>query len=118
MAQDDYYLLAYKLLLYLYGCLKNKTTFNKEVFRNICDNVTDDYFTNILKLLQDDGYVNGLFFYNSWGEDYMLMKSSIPNIRITPKGIEFLTENSNAKKAKEVLMKAGGIFADLISLVL
>ena len=34
MAKDDYYVIAYKVLLYYYGCLKRKYMFDEDVFWN------------------------------------------------------------------------------------
>ena len=39
---------------------------------------------------------------NVWGEDYPII-SNLENMKITPKGIEYLTDNSFIQKAKELL---------------
>ena len=45
MAKDDYDVIVYRLLVYLYGCLKRKITFDDAVFREtVRKNVDNDEY--------------------------------------------------------------------------
>ena len=74
MAKDDYYVIVYKILAYLYMQLKNGENINPDFIKN-------DVF---------------LFMIN---ERYCTI-SDIENSQITPKGIDYLCNNSLFEKAK------------------
>lgn len=58
--------------------------------------------TFIIYNLVKDGYIDGVTLTNVWGENYPII-SNLENMKITPKGIEYLTDNSFIQKAKELL---------------
>ena len=66
--------------------------------------INKTYWIYIFKNLSDDGYIKGLFNIEV-GDGYYL-KEQFTNCQITPKGIEYLCENSLAEKAKQFLKEA------------
>ena len=85
LAKDDYYVIVYKLLSYLYSCLKK------------CTYVDIENIRDVIKL--------DILYIGDINENVKINK----NIRIKPKGIEFLESNSFVAKAKEFIKEAGEI---------
>lgn len=104
MARDDYEVIIYQILSYLYNCLKKDIKEDKSYLepQGKLYNINTNYWTFIIYNLVKDGYIKGVTLTNVWGEDYPII-SDIENMRITPKGIEYLTNNSFIQKAKELL---------------
>lgn len=107
MAKDDYHFLVFKILTYLYGCMQCKFPFEKIVFlkRIISDNdVAEEYVTRILQDMQEDGLIKGLVFKKTWGNEYLLV-NDYEDMKITPKGIQYLHENSMMEKVKKAVLE-------------
>lgn len=99
MAKDDYFVLAYKLLKYLYKCLKSGASIDFEYLN--CGTkdfpVQEEYWNYLLEKLNEDGYIEGIVVIRSDTGPALVRKTN--TFRITPKGIEYLQENSMMKKA-------------------
>lgn len=118
MSKDDYQVLVYKILLYYYGCLKRKITFDSETFHHsIGKDIDENYLADIFNMMSEEGYLNGVAITKAWG-NILILSCDLSDIKITAKGIEYLTENSSMAKVKEVLKSNGGIIGSLISIVL
>lgn len=119
MAKDNFNYIAFKILTYYYGCLKNKIVFDEKVFlATVNDNNIDDtYFIEVLRSLVNEGYLEGLVFTNAWGNVYILANDYVDG-SITHKGVEYLTENSAMKKAHGFAKEAGGLIVKLIPFVM
>lgn len=103
MAKDDYYVIVYKILAYLYTQLKKGEKIESEMlmYDGSLFRINRTYWTYIFENLTKDGYITGLSNI-SVGNGYYL-KDQFANCQITPKGIEYLCENSLAEKAKQFL---------------
>ncbi len=99
MAKNDYFVIAYRILAYLYACLKAGEKANVEVISAEKLGIHNRYWTNILIMLYEGGYISGISVYYVCAEKDI----KILDINITQKGIEFLQENSSMAKAKEFL---------------
>lgn len=104
MAKDDYHVLAYRILAYLYACLKDGTkpdlnylSYDSKVF-----NIAESYWEYIITHLYEDGLVEGIYLIPMSGRSNPGIKYDT-NFMITPKGIEFLQNNSSMNRAKEFL---------------
>ena len=88
MAKDDYYVVVYKILAYLYVQLKNGDVIDSKIisFDGKLFNIPERYWTYIIVHLYQDGYIE-----------------NIEDMQITPKGIDYLLNNSLLEKAKEFL---------------
>ncbi len=64
MPKNNYNYIRFKVLTYLYGALQGKYYFDENVFRRevLTDKISEEYATNILRLMQDNGYITGLVF--------------------------------------------------------
>lgn len=104
MAKDDYPVIVYQILAYLYNCLKKdiKVDASNLVAQGKLFNVNTNYWQFIMTNLVEEGYIDGVKIERVWGEKYPVV-NSLEDIGITPKGIEYLTDNSFIKKAKEML---------------
>lgn len=102
MAKDDYYVVAYQILSYLYMCLKRgeKIETDKISHKSKYIDINFDYWVYIIEHLQRQGYIEGADVNRAWGGDMFI---SIENIQITPEGIGYLCDNSFIKKAKQFL---------------
>lgn len=118
MAKDDYNVLTFKILLYLYGSLKRKYVFQKEAFyKALGTEIPEEYLTDILRYMSGEGLIEGAEFTRVWGNEYILL-SPLDEMRITPAGTVYLQENSTMKKVKDGLLANAGIIVELIKLVL
>ena len=59
MAQDDYFVIVYKLLKYLYDCLKKGTKASEEILTPEFFGINEDYWEYIIRNLYQEGYVDG-----------------------------------------------------------
>ena len=110
MVKDDYPVVVYQILAYLYQCLKKDMVVEEKYLRAQGElfEINDNYWRFIIFNLQNDNYITGSTFTKVWGENLPVI-SNLENITITPKGIEYLTENSFISKAKEFLKDTKGI---------
>ncbi len=118
MAQDDYDYIVFKILTYLYTCLKRQNSFDEDVFRNkiITSKVSDEYMTDVLRLTQEEGFIEGLAFKKAWGNEYILI-NDLSNARITSNGIRYLLNNDKMNKIKDsIIESAPGIIFELVKM--
>lgn len=102
MAKDDFHVIAYRILEYLYQCLKKGQDPDTNLISSKSYEINDRYFNAIIKQLYDNGYIDGVAGFNVIGCNYTQMKIT-SNICITLLGIEYLTDNSFIEKAKRFL---------------
>lgn len=105
MANNDYHVIVYKVLKYLYECLKSGNKPSLEYLS--CGSrdfpVESEYWTYIIRNLYENGFVTGV------RETTVLGKGRVydmdVSVEITPKGIEYVLENSTMAKAKKFLQE-------------
>lgn len=76
----------------------------------------EDYFISILYMAQRDGLIDGLTFKTAWGKSRILL-SELSEAEITPKGIEYLTENSMMQKVGNALRESVDTIDQLASII-
>jgi hypothetical protein len=116
VARDDFFVVMFKVLTYLYGCLKGKIVFQKDIFlktignEHLADGVLDRY----LEMISDNGYIRGLEFVQAWcGET--IRTGDYSNMQITMEGIQYLQENSTMQKIEDfLLVNAEALISSLI----
>lgn len=103
MAKDDYYVIAYRILVYLYECLKNGENPDIEYiqYNSKAINISENYWEYIMRHLYEEEYLEGMSLIPVVGRCKIVRLTK--DIMITPKGIEFLNDNSAMSKAKEFL---------------
>ncbi len=104
MAKDDYHVIIYQILSYLYQQLKSGEPVDEQMFSaEALFGINEKYRGYILKHLLNDGYITGILvkeskYINGQTNLHFL---NLGECEITPKGIEYLTDNSFISKAKE-----------------
>lgn len=118
MAKDDYDVVVYRVLIYLYACLKRRIVFEEETFQaSVRKNIdSDEYFIAVLHMMQNEGLIEGLSFKKAWGGVYLLL-SDIKDAEITASGVRYLRENRTMAKVGEKMKAAADIIASLASAV-
>lgn len=104
MAKDDYFVLVYKILAYLYECIKGKKKLDFSYLQPMTKDfpVEEGYFYYIVENIYKSGYIEGITMVPVLGEPHPRIKYA-ENLCITPKGIEYLLDNSMMSKAKDFL---------------
>lgn len=118
MAKDDYHVIVYRMLVYLYACMKRKIMFEETTFEAAVRKyvVSDEYFADILRMMQEEDLIKGLLFVPAWGGD-VILASDIDEARITPKGIRYLEENDKMKTIGEKLKESIDIISKLAAII-
>lgn len=103
MARDDYFIVVYKILAYLYKCLKaGEPPDINNIITAETYGITDSYFEYIIIEMVNGGYIRGVTVFNVLGRLNPCARLAA-SLVITPKGIEYLQENSAIEKAKRFL---------------
>ena len=103
MAKDDYYVIVYKILAYLYLRLKRGQPVEKEMLLpdGRLFNINENYWTYIIQNMLDQGFIRGISQARAGGGYYI--KEQLGDCEITPKGIDYLCDNNLMEKAKSFL---------------
>lgn len=96
MSKDDYFVIVFKVLSYLYKCVKEGVKPSAEKARELA-NCNDVYWEMIFRNLIDDGYIKADVM-SVWSG-----KQLVQNLCITTKGVEFLENNSTMHSVKDFL---------------
>lgn len=114
MAKDDIEVIMYKILRYLYECMKKDIAPDLRKYGWCSDmfNVPQQYWCKVIRMLVEKGLVRGFEIISS--KDGVCIQT-VPPIEITYEGREFLRENSGMQKAKDF---AGEAFEVVLSSVL
>ena len=116
MAKDDYNVIVFKVLTYLYAVLKRKTVFDINEFKLAIGNIDENYLYSLLEMIQNEGFIEGLIFVHALGIESIIC-NDLSDMKITFKGIEYLTQNSKMQEVKNFLLKNVDTIASLIKLV-
>ena len=117
MSKDDYHVIVFKILLYFYGCLKRDIAYQDETFDAAIGDINRDYLHDVLLMMQDSGYISGIHSLKAWGTE-AIITSEYADIKITEKGIDYLTQNSTMAKVKAYFNQLSGLIPSLIKIVL
>lgn len=105
MAKDDYYVIVYKILAYLYDQLKKGKNIEESMIRSSgrMFSINDRYWEYIIINLYEERYITGILITKTYGG---VLIENLEDMMITPKGIDYLFENSMFEKAKKFLREA------------
>ena len=106
MAKNDYFVIVYRILTYLYEMFKAGEKPNIEMFSPDALGINNGYWTNTMESMLEEGYIKGVTMVPRIGGAPGV---KISDIKITPKGIEYLQENSTMQKAKNFLKEVKDI---------
>lgn len=99
MAKDDYFVVIYRVLLYLYECLKDGKKPNLDLISADSLGINEDYWLYIIVYLKRDGYIDGVAVIDVLGGRGV----KDMGLEITPKGIAYLFDNNFISKVKRTL---------------
>lgn len=118
MAKDDYSVIVYYLLSYLYGCLKKGLSVQSStaLLQEYPVKLPESYVVYILDNTQKEGLIRGaeIFEVPIVGTGPTKTVRDVKKLEIAPEGIRYLTENSTMARAKEVVKDTGGVLAAAI----
>lgn len=100
MAKNDYFVIMYRILIYLYACLKEGAEFNQDEVSFEALGIPESYWTSVIINMLDRGYIKGVTVVPILKTGKRIKWS---NPEITQEGVEFIEENSRMGKAKEFL---------------
>jgi len=100
MAKDDYYVIVYQILSYLYVCLKNGERVDAEKLKpnGGMFAINDKYWAYIMDNMADQGFIRGIAIKKGANDTHI---GGLERCEITPAGIDNLCDNSRIKKAFE-----------------
>lgn len=99
MAHDDMHVVMYKILSYLYQCLKDGISPDKDMYSYTTLEINKAYWNEIVSELAHRRLIKGVTVTRSPNGDTIYLE----NPRITIEGVEFLMENSMMRKAFDFL---------------
>lgn len=104
MAANDYHVIVYQILAYLYECLKDGKEVNEKAIEQYKADLmlNDKYWSYILRHLVEGGLVEGVKPIPIMGRREKTFKFT-SETAITPYGISFLIEDSMMEKAKKAI---------------
>lgn len=103
MAKDDYHVIVYQILSYLYVQLKAGEPVDDKMLAHDSKylGINERYWRYVIENLMLQGFITGPVIKKAWGNVKII--SNLEETQITPAGIEYLCENSFLSKAKEFL---------------
>ncbi len=110
MAKDDYDVIVFKILTYLYRKLKNN--YEDETYLYPLTNdfpIYEEYFLSIFEDLEEKKYIKNLKITKAWGGD--VVSYDLSKVKITGEGISYLRDNSRMKKLINLIKEARTIMS-------
>lgn len=97
MAQDDMHVVMYKILAYLYDCMKRGQTPKDSMLAHDGDmlNIPYTYWVSIWKQLAAHRYVTGVVSCDTLSGEEIVLQDP----KVTMEGVEFMQENEKMRKA-------------------
>lgn len=105
MARNDYHVIVYQILAYLYQCLKCGSDVNAQMLEynsRLIKAGNETYWNYIMWNMHQNGLIDGVVFVHLDNLKYPVPQQ-LGNCQITPIGIEYLCDNSFMEKAKKFL---------------
>ena len=104
MAKDDYHVIVYQILAYLYQRLKKGESVEEAMLLHDSPlfKINKRYWAYIIYHMSLSGLIEGVAFINLDGLETPYA-ARVQDARITPAGIEYLCDNSFMEKAKAFL---------------
>lgn len=103
MAQDDMYVIMYKILAYLYDCMKHDIDPDINKWSAEAFGIPEAYWAKIVKELVDHGLIDGVNVMGTFGNKLIV---SPYDPKVTMEGVQFAQENSMMAKAAKFLRDA------------
>ena len=75
MAKDDYNVIKFKVLVYIYGVLKRRYNFDDDEFNQLLErnNIENEYFLDVIELMLEEGLIKNVSIQRAMGGDGFIM---------------------------------------------
>lgn len=103
MAKNDYFVIVFRILTYLYQCFMAGEDADVDMFGPDAMRINSGYWCNAMESMSNEGYVTGVVMAPRLGS---VQGMKLVNLKITQKGIDYLQENSKMKKVADFLKSA------------
>lgn len=97
MAKNDYFVIVYRILTYLYECFQAGERADLDMISPEILKINNGYWINVIESMFEERYVSGV--------TKATMGIQIDNLKIKQTGIEYLQESSMMKKAKKEIVR-------------
>ena len=104
MAKDDYHVVVFRILKYLYQQLKKgEPVETAELLHDgkLCK-VNESYWRYIMINMQEEGLIRGLK-KGKGRADYEELEEQLKNLQITPKGIDMLADSRMGERVDQLV---------------
>jgi hypothetical protein len=105
MAKDDYDVIVFKILTYLYRNLRHG--YNDDTYLYPLTNdfpIDEDYFLSILEDLEEKKYIKNFKRTRAWGG--CIVSYDLSNLKITGDGVAYLRDNLKMRKLIHLIKEA------------
>lgn len=102
MAQDDMFVVMYKIIAYLYDCMKRGEEPSNSEWNADALCIPEEYWKKVVKELVEHGLIDGVAVVDTSGG--CIVKPYNP--KVTMEGVQFAQENSMMAKAAKLLRDA------------
>lgn len=102
MAQNDMYVVMYKIIAYLYDCMKRGERPRDDEWSPSALGVPEPYWTRIVEELTSHGLVGGVNVFHGSSSTAVVPVEPY----VTMEGVAFVQENSMMGKARQFLIDA------------
>lgn len=103
MAQNDMYVVMYKIIAYLYDCMKKGIEPKDAEWGSDALGIPESYWTSIVEELVEHRFITGVKVSHFLGGQSMV-SAFAPSV--TMEGVAFAQENTMMARAKQFLMDA------------
>lgn len=110
MAKNDYFVIVYRILTYLYDCFQAGERVELDMISPEALQINNGYWTNTIESMFQEGYISGVAIVRRLNAAPGI---KIGNLKITQKGMKYLQENSMMEKAKNTLKEIKEIIPGL-----
>lgn len=109
MSNNDYYVIVSKILVYLYKKYLGKDIPDDYICERTTDfPISDEQLRKTIEMMADQGFIKGKLI-KAWGGDIVCVDYN--SLEITPKGIDYMIENTTIRKICNTLKEAKSIFS-------
>lgn len=112
MSQDDMHVIAYRILKYLYECMRRGEVPDGDMLAadGPLMHIPESYRASVFEELSERGLIRGVTVTGAYGGGRFV---TLGDPRITLDGVEYLNENSMMRKVANSLREAKGTIPGL-----
>ncbi len=100
MAKNDMHVIVYRILSYLYNCMKQGCSPDNELFSAEALGIPEQYWSDIMREMHRKGYIAGVMVYCSPNNSIQVR---LNRPYVTLDGHQYLQENSMMAKARDFM---------------